>query len=232
MRILITAMIMLFGTFAAHAETYVLNSADSPPYSNEEGTGYYDVLLKNAFGKLGHSIKIQKLPSARSLENANNGIDDGEYARIKDLSSKYDNLIIVDHPLAHFNFVAFSNKYIDIKDWNSLKDYHVAYINGWKIYDAHVKAKSVTKVRDHAALFNILNKRRAEVVLYEEHRGNLYLKENSFGGISQVGEPLDTREMFLYLNKKHAPLAVKLKNTLELMEDSGEIEAIKKRRLP
>ena len=76
-------MILLFSIGSISALELSLNSADTAPYSTADDTGFYDILLKEVFDALGVDIKINHLLSKRSIQNADNGIDDGEFARVE-----------------------------------------------------------------------------------------------------------------------------------------------------
>jgi polar amino acid transport system substrate-binding protein len=189
---------------AAATDVLTLNTADKPPYSTETNTGIYDRIILRVFDDLGLRIKINHLLSARSIENVDAGIDDAEYARIKGLSEKYNNIRIVDEKLIDFAFTAFAKKKIPIDGWESLKPFHVAYIRGWKIYEINVfQAKSIILASTEKELFSLLEQDRVDLVLYERLRGYDFLKRNGINGIMALDPPLSVRGMYLYVNKKH-----------------------------
>lgn len=209
-------------------ELYTLNTADSPPYSTPYQGGIYDKLIFKVFDNLGLSVKINRLPSARSLENVEVGIDDGEYARIKGLSAEYENIQIVDEKLIDFAFTAFSkDPVIRIDGWNSLKPYNVAFIKGWKIYETNVKdSRSVLVVSSEEELFNTLVNDRVDIILYERLRGLHFIKKNNIEGVAVLDQPLSTRGMYLYMNRAHGKLVPKIEQALKTMKGNGEYKAI------
>ena len=94
--------ILILSSFSGNSfaeSTLTLNTADSSPYSKPDNKGFYDVLISQAFDKIGIKISINHLPSKRSIFNANTGIDDGEYARVKGIDESFKNLVIVDETL-------------------------------------------------------------------------------------------------------------------------------------
>jgi hypothetical protein len=60
----------------------VLNSADGPPFSKPDETGIIDLVLKEAFRRVGIEISIIAVPAERALRNAGEGIEDGTFSRI------------------------------------------------------------------------------------------------------------------------------------------------------
>jgi polar amino acid transport system substrate-binding protein len=103
-------LLLLFLCFSALASelSLVLNTAHVYPLSSPEGSGFEDKILKEAFRRIGKEIKIIHLPSERALINANEGTDDGNFARVAGLEKTYPNLIRVPERLWMFEFAVFS----------------------------------------------------------------------------------------------------------------------------
>jgi polar amino acid transport system substrate-binding protein len=198
------------------ADFFTLNTADQPPYSTQDNTGVYDQIVLEALRTLAITPKINHLPSARSLENVNAGVDDGEYARIAGLTSANPNLLMVNEKLLDFAFTAFvRDPSMEIRDWKALSSYHVAFINGWKIYETEVKtAASILKVSSDKELFNLLASGRIDVALYERRRGLHYLRSNKLEGISPLDPPLAVKGMHLYLHMRHESMIPEVEQAL------------------
>lgn len=209
---------------------FTINTADKPPYSTESNTGFYDRIILRTFENLGMKIKINHLPSARSIENADVGLDDAEYARIKDLSDRYENLRIVDEKLVDFAFTAFAkDPSISINGWESLKGHDVAFMRGWKIYERNVnQAKSFLVVSSEEELFQLLVNDRVDIVLYERLRGFNFMRKRGIQGIMNLSNPLSVRGMYLYVNRKHDGLIPDIERSLKAIKASGEYKDILK----
>jgi len=200
-------------------EIFTINTADKPPYSTKDNTGVYDKIISSIFEDIGIKIKINHLLSARSIENVQVGLDDAEYARIKGLSKTYSNLIIVNENLLDFSFTAFSkDSSIKIENWESLEKYNIGFMQGWKIYEKNVKAKSVLIVSSENELFQVLEKGRVDIILYELLRGMDYMKKNNISGIVDLKPAVSTRGMYLYVNKKHKKLVPDIESRLRLFK--------------
>lgn len=229
-RIIIALIGLSAGWTTASAQNILtLNTADSAPYSREDDSGFYDVLLRSMFADQNVSIKINHLSSARSINNVNDGIDAGEYARTKGLQSRFKNLVMLDEKLVDFSFTVFSKDpdFSVDNGWNSFEKYNVAYINGWRILEKNVgKTKSLLTVSNQKELFALLAGGRVDLVIYEKWRGIHYLKQAGITGIFAATPALATRGMYLYLNKSYQHLIPGLKKSLRKLKQSGRYDEI------
>lgn len=206
----------------------VLNTAQISPRTTPAGTGFQDLIIKEAFRRLGISVKIVHLPSERSLVNANEGIDDGVLVRVAGMEADYPNLIIVSEPITNFQFVIFTKTvHTKLSGWDSLKPYNVGIIRGWKILEHNLAdVKSLTIVRDETALFSMLDEGRVDLIVYDKLQGLALIKENKFNNIRLMEPPIVIKPMYLYLNKRHKDIVPKLVNILQEMRAGGLIEAL------
>lgn len=209
-------------------ETLVLSTDDVYPRSTPEGTGFEDLILKEAFQRIGVSIKISSLPAERALINVNQGIDDGLFVKIAGIEESYPNLIMVPEKICDYDFAAFTkNPSIRINGWDSLKPYNVGYLRGWKMYEANIKeAKSVTNVKDDDALIELLINDRVDIIAYELLEMKVRKKKMNLTGIITLEPLLAKKEMFCYLNKKHSKLVPGLVKALKDMKDDGTYNKI------
>jgi polar amino acid transport system substrate-binding protein len=81
--------------------------------------------------------------------------------------------------------------------------------------------KSVTRVKDDEALFDMLLHGRVDVIVYEALQGRVWIRNRSLSGIRQLGPPLAVTEMFLYLNVRHRDLAPRVAAALKAMKTDG-----------
>lgn len=226
---------LLFGTAQAFAETksITLNAGTGEPFSTEDGKGFYGELIQEIFERIGIEAKLIPLPSARSIRNANEGIDDGVIARIAGMEKKYKNLVMVPESVITFKFVAYSlNKKIAIDGWDSFKPYSVGYIRGWHIYEKNLpKTKSLTIVNTPEQLFRLLTNGRAELILYDYHRGTWWNSHlNAKAHI--IGNPIAEKEMFIYMHKKHKDLVPKITAAFKEIKQDGTYQKIANKTLP
>lgn len=214
-------------------EDLVLNTFAISPLSNASQTGMADLIIIEAFRRLGINITIIHLPAERALINANEGIDDGDFVRVAGLSKLYPNLIQVPEKIMNFEFVAFSGR-IDIKteNWESLEPYSIGIIRGWKILEENMVGSSwLTKVEDPYLLFTLLKNKRADIILYERLEGYGMIKKLGMDDVKALEPPLVLKEMFLYLHKKHSALSPLFATSLREMKKDGSYDSIIDRAL-
>jgi polar amino acid transport system substrate-binding protein len=210
------------------SQTLIFNTSNAPPNSTDTATGSCDRILTEAFRRLGMNLKIVQLPSERALQNANQGIDDGNFVRVEGMEKMYPNLIRVPEAITTLEFTAFTkNDSIRITNWESLVPYRVAIVNGWKILENNiVGVKSLTKVRDEHVLFPLLLTGKVDIVVYDRRQGEYALKQLGAEGVRALQPPLIVKPMYPYLNKRHADLVAKLDQTLKAMKKDGTVKRI------
>ncbi len=229
-KIILFLIVTISSSFAitTKAKGLVLNTTAQSPLNKKDKTGFLDEVTNEAFSRVGLELITIQLPAERGLINVNTGIDDGEMSRIAGLQKRYSNIIPVPEKIMDMDFVVFSKKKIVLdKGWESLKPYSIAIINGWKILENKVpKSAGLTKVNYPRQLFDMLEKGRAELVIYERFSGQEIIKSSQYKDIKLIEPPLATKEMFMYLNKKHQSLVPKLSQALREMKDDGTYQNI------
>lgn len=212
----------------ALSRTITFNTANDPPNSTDNHTGICDRIMTEAFRRMGIKLDIVDLPSERALLNANEGIEDGNFARVEGLERLYPNLVRVSEDITTFEFVVFSRKAsFRPSGWNSLKPYNVGIITGWKILENNIAdVKSLTRVRDEKLLFTLLINDKADVIVYDRMQGKAVLKELGIKDIKALQPPLAVKGMYPYLHKRHADLVPKLEQTLRAMKKDGTFKKI------
>ena len=208
--------------------TIVLNTTGNAPLNTPDQQGFVDLVATEAFRRIGVTVKTVKLPAERGLINANQGIHDGEMLRVGGLDKIYRNLVMVPEKIMDGHFVAFSKKDIDLSTgWRALAPYSVVFINGWKILEKNVPAKtSVVKVRSATLLFPMLELGRADIVLYEEWGGLYLLAGYKPTTIRELKPPLASRPLYMYLNKAHQEMVPRVSNALLQMKADGSYQKI------
>ena len=217
----------------AQPVTLSLNTYAGPPLSTPAQTGYYDQILLEAFRRLGVAVTIGHLPAERSLQNADRGIDDGDFVRIAGLEQQYPNLLMVPEKIDDLEFVAFT-RHLRLKttSWNTLQPYHVGIVRGWKILEENLAGvRQLTAVKDQEQLFNLLKHNRMDVVVYARKEGySLLWNQGVTDGVA-LEPPLVVKSMHLYLNRKHAAMVPPLAAILRQMKSDGTYAAIARQTL-
>ncbi len=217
----------------AQPPTLVINAVGQPPLNTKTHDGFMDEVAREALKRIGYQLEVEQLPAERGLRNANNGLIDGEMGRIKGLDNIYHDLIRVPEKIMNWEFCIFSEKPIDLqKGWASLEEKNVAFINGWKILEKNVpKSATITKTRNSQQLFSLLKRNRTDFIIYERWGGNAVVKELQLDEIKLQRPFLASREMFIYLHKKHKALVPRLASALVEMKKDGSYDRLIKRHL-
>lgn len=217
----------------AGQDVYILNTSTGAPYTNEDHTGFQDLIVAEVFRRLGLKGRVEFYDaSARALINANNDVDNGVAMRIEGLEKKFPNLVRVEERLIENDFVAYSRDLdFTINGWTSLEKYRIAYIHGWVIFERNLGPdQKKHAVKDPGQMFTMLTKNRVDLVLYERWQGLQRAKDSGIR-VKVHEPPLASVDMFMYVHKNHADLAPKMAETLREMKADGTYQAIFHRTL-
>ncbi|MEK6750245.1 MAG: transporter substrate-binding domain-containing protein [Pseudomonadota bacterium] len=222
----------LSDTFAAQATELRLNDTNDPPLTTPAHDGFLDIIADAAFKRLNFKLHLIHLPAERALIDANAGTLDGEFTRIEGLEKQYPNLIRVPEKLVDWVFCAFSKDSSIPANWTSLRQHSVGLIKGWKIYERQMQgARRLLTANDPEQLFRLLELGRVDVILYAQATGVALIARDGLKDIYQLTPPLETREMFIYLHKRHARVALKLGHVLREMKESGFYQQVYREKL-
>jgi polar amino acid transport system substrate-binding protein len=223
MRIIQTLLglfILLLGGMASANGPAITISTNNTPQDRK----VLELVSQEAFRRAGLVFQLDRNPSARSLDLANEGSIDGEGLRVAGLEQQYPNLVQVPERYTSISFVAFARD-ASIKldhGWESLKPHRIAFINGWKMYEANATtAQSITKVDKPDQLFRMLEANRIDLALYTLADGSAIVKNLAIPGIAPLTPALRNADMFLYLNKKHQAHVPRIAQALKDMKADG-----------
>ncbi|MBF0451377.1 MAG: hypothetical protein HQK75_11795 [Candidatus Magnetomorum sp.] len=186
------------------------------------------MVLSEAYHDIGIDIKRETFTSARALIESNNGRTDGEIGRVKGIDRAFKNLLRVPVPVLTVQFVAFSkDNTIQIKGWDWLLPYEIAYIRGVKCVEKNLPVGTRVNLltrQDH--LFMFLEKNRADIAITTLISSYWVLKKKNIRSIHVVGE-LKKVPLYHYLHKKNKSIFPQIRASLEKMEKMGRIEQIR-----
>jgi polar amino acid transport system substrate-binding protein len=211
------------GSCRAQTAPLSLTTGALPPLTAVPGhPGFIDQLAREAFKRIGVEVEVRTVPSERSLINVNAGLDDGDIFRVEGVEREYPNLVRIPEKTLDNDFVAYTTRAdIQIRNWDDLKPYSVAFASGWKPYDRNVKeVRDLTRTASIDDLFPLLEKGRADVILIDRWQGQWIVHQKGYR-VRLLEPPLARFEMFMYLNKKHASLVPKVAQALADMKADG-----------
>ena len=111
--------------------------------------------------------------------------------------------------------------------WDSLKPYRIAFINGWKMFEANAQgARVVNKVDKPEQLFRMLDEGRVDLVLYTHADGLLLARNLGLTSVAPLSPALKEVDMYLYLHKKHQALVPKLTQAIRDLKADGSYNRI------
>ncbi len=228
--ILLLVMFFFLGNISYAQTTLRLGSSYYPPITTPNKDGVIDLIYKELARRLDIKIIINELETAeRVLINANRGIDDGDVSRVLGLEKNYPNLISISVPVYHYEMVVFS-KDIDFKveGVESIMPYNIGILRGWKILEKiSIGAQSVTSLENSEQVFNMLEKGRIDIALFEKSQGLAILKKMGLKNIKILQPNLLEGNFHLYLHKKHKGLVPIITNELLKMQKDGTLQHIK-----
>lgn len=176
------------------------------------------VKLTNVYKKLGVQIEFVNFPGNRALQESNEGRLDGELLRKEGINREYQNLIQIQPPLASTNTAVFAiDTTIDIgQGWASLRDHSFSYERGTKIIEQNTVGFSRSMPESEIkAAFRQLQNKNVDLVVLDEKAGLQLIKELGLeGAVHMLLPPLSHTDLYHYLHKKHADLAVKVEAEL------------------
>ncbi len=231
--VIVLLVLMAFSPVVGHAAVQpvkgqlIINSGSTAPLTINGDEGFYPELIKVLFKHLDIKVVVKRMQSANSLKALNLGKNDGVIARVKGIEKIYKNLVRVPEKVIDLDFIAYSNdKNIKIKKWSDLKDYNIAYIKGWKIYDKNVREyKSLTKVKDMYRLATLLKNKKVDVILTYNIIAGYTLDKLNFAPYRHT-PPLAKKEMFIYMHKRHASLVPQIASELKAIKENGTYKKI------
>ena len=221
--------IVILVSMPALADTaaFRLNSGAAESLSNDTGDAFYNRISAEIFKRLGMQLTYIRLPSERSLIQANKGIDDGNIARIAGMEKEWPNLVQVPESIITWEFTAYSQRDdIQVSGWESLKPYTVGHVRGWQIYNKKTRgAKKVIQANDPAQLFGLLKKGRIDLALFERFQAPYWFDKTGYMA-KRLSPELAKKQLYIYVHKKHSKLVPNMVDAIRQMKKDGSYQQI------
>ena len=189
-----------------------------------------EVILREAYARLGIKIDILKVPAERALRMANRGDVAGDAQRIDGLSETYPNLIKVSPPINFISGTAFSKTAsFSIDGWDSLRPYRIGIIRGIKFAEQNTVGMDRHLVGNYESLLKMLDRGRIDVMVSPYLNGLFQIRQLGANseGVSALEPPISHIDLFHYLHVRHELLVERISNVLETMRATGELAAIR-----
>ena len=184
-------------------------------------------VLRVAYRRLGHTIKIEVLPAKRALAEANEGRFDGELARLVHVTKEYTNLRVVPVPVSAIRISVFSaDPAVKISSWEDTKNYHAGAVIGFRYIESKIAGQRHTKTPTSLSLYRMLESGRVDIAIDSSLRGLKTIQQNGIKGVHLLSPPIEIVSEFHLLHKSKEYLIPKLTAILQDMENKGEIAKI------
>ena len=185
-------------------------------------------ILTEAYGRIGYDVTVEGVPAERALVMSNQGVVDGEAARVPVIEPVCPNLIRVPTPLYVNRVVVFSRiGEIDLShSWDGLYPYRVGVVRGYKFVDKMTASMNRVLAPDYHNLFVMLENGRLDVAVTEYFDVLPTLKEMQPRNVRIQVPPLAYNPMYHYLHKRNADLVPKIDAVLRDMRREGRMQAI------
>jgi len=186
-------------------------------------------IYKEAFGRMGYGFKLISQPGERAMIDANQGIVDGEAARIMTISTeRYANLIRVPHPILTVQDGAYAiDGSIKIEGWESLmgKPYRVGLLKGIKSIEQklplYVDKKHIVTLSGVEQGIKMLKAKRIDVfIISTQVEDSAFMKSGVYKEV-KCGGIVETKVLYPWLHKRHKQLLQPLADILSTMESEG-----------
>ena len=226
--LLFTAVSATGGQTAASPPSVVISAI-----ANEQTHAIAKLVLQEAYRRIGYGVCFDDLPGKRALEWANNGLTDGDAARIEGTEKKYTNLVPVKIPVIHFNGVAFT-KAVDkpIRQWADLRGLRIGVVRGIRYSTIGTEGMAPYFANDMTHLFTLLEEGRIEVAVAVEDAGRIEIHRHFQNrGIHVIGSPLFSAPLYHFVHIRNRSLVDPLEAVLSRMAASGEIQRLRDQAL-
>lgn len=197
---------------------------------NTVDTVISEVIVREAYRRLGITVDIMKYPAERALRLADAGDADGEVQRIDGIAKRYTNLIQVRPPINYIEGTIFTKTAdFSVEGWESLRPYRIGIIRGIKFAERSTKGMDTRLVSDYAELFRKLDRGLFDVAVSPRVNGWYQIAELRLTGIRELEPPVERFDLFHYLNRMHVDLVSEISSVFERMKEDGELAGIRAR---
>lgn len=214
--------LMLFFSFfvSADSEKIIFNKPADTPQSR-----YIVDIMTLAYKELGVDVALIDFNKDDALIAANEGILDGQLAKIPGLSHTYQNLLRIDVPLLDFDL-----KLISFCDDCTLSDMpslviHSTYPAAAKYLESNPYHGQLYKVKSVSTLLNLLMQRQVSAALVIGFYLDPYMQKLQNADVKFT--TVHSQSVFHYIHHKHRHLAPALSETLEQFKNSGKMQELK-----
>jgi len=218
------SFVILFLSFYSHSIDYHKVTLMQPP-NNQAGYFVKD-LLERAYLSIGKEVEFIKIPGARELQMAEEGVLIGALARQIGIEQQHSSLIRIPIPILTFELMLVSNnKQCEECKLEDLKS--ISYVRGAVIAENYLKQLSIVikqfPIKDSNSLNHLLLKGRVDSVLMMDFEMSSKIKLNN----NFIIQSIEKKVNYHYLSPEFKHLKKPLIKALEKLKSEGVIEQLK-----
>lgn len=188
-------------------------------------------VVREAYRRAQVAIRIEYYPTSRRLAMARDGSLDGLTAAIPigemAKTGPVDDLIQLPLPIAHEDVTVFSSRGLTfaVQGYDSLAPYTVGYVLGIPTLTTRLGKLRTDPAVNSELLLKKLEHGRTQVAV--DFRSTLCVaKELNLQNVQMLAPPLEVFDLYHYLHRRHARLALRIGKILEEMRAEGAIARI------
>ncbi|NHZ92494.1 transporter substrate-binding domain-containing protein [Massilia sp. CCM 8733] len=216
--------VMRAGAAAESGDIHVSTLVGSDP-----ATSVAELVMGEAYRRIGRVLVVHKLPGERTLMMANEGRMDGELYRKVGMERDYPNLTIVPVPLLTYEIVIFTRGTdFVVNGWESLRPFTIGYVRGIKIVKENTAGMKTEAVPAMGQAFQKLAMGRTDVVVGNRLSGLAAAETLGIDDVRVLSPALASFPVYHYVNKKHAALVPALVAALQAMKADKTIDRLQK----
>ena len=187
-----------------------------------------EVIVREAYRRIGIDLIIKKAPGERALRMADGGQVAGDVQRIDNLSKVYKNLIQLRPAINYIEGSAFAQKGdFRIDGWDSLRPHRLGIIRGIKFAENNTRGMDTYVAKDYPGLFRMLRGGRVDIAISPSLNGRYQSQKLGITGIRELKPAIQRFDLFHYIHKSQAALKPKLEAVFRDMKASGELKKIR-----
>lgn len=185
-------------------------------------------VVQEAYKRIGYDVQFKMYPANRAISLANQGVTDGDIARIKGTEKTFPNLIPVPTPVIDFQGTAFTISVTkDIQKWSDLKGLKIGVVRGVRYATIGTEGLNPFFANNVPHLFKLLKDGRIDIAVAGTRQGQLEIEKSlNKSGIHSVGKPLFTAPLYHFIHSSNKDLVSPLNKALANMKAQGEINFI------
>jgi len=205
------------------ADELVIAGHGPEVFSNEEGTGLLDLVVLEAFRRIGRPAVVTKMPIKRGEIQANSGNIDGQYSRTLNAVGNLPNLVVVPEPMWRDHYVAITRQPNMVRSWEDLEDLNVVFPRGWHVFLWRSRSfKSFIEVDTWTgSLLQMLDRGRVDAALINLSGYEFLVEKTGINNLYVNSPPLTKIDSYLFLHEKHRLLIPEWVEALASMKADG-----------